>query len=34
MLFGTISRREYLEHHDPTRWRVPGSEPVGGRPSE
>ena len=34
MLFGTISRREYLEHHDPARWRVPGSEPVGGRPSE
>jgi formate dehydrogenase subunit gamma len=34
MLFGTITRRQYLEHHDPTRWRVPGSEPVGGRPSE
>ena len=34
MLFGFITRRQYLEHHDPTRWRVPGSEPVGGRPSE
>jgi hypothetical protein len=22
MIFGTISRREYLEHHDPTRWNV------------
>jgi formate dehydrogenase subunit gamma len=20
MIFGTISRREYLEHHDPDRW--------------
>ncbi len=34
MLFGTITRRQYLEHHDPARWRVPGSDPVGGRPSE
>jgi hypothetical protein len=34
MLFGSITRRQYLEHHDPSRWRVPGSEPVGGRPSE
>jgi cytochrome b subunit of formate dehydrogenase len=34
MLFGFITRRQYLEHHDPNRWRVPGSEPVGGRPSE
>ena len=34
MLFGFITRRQYLEPHDPTRWRVPGSEPVGGRPSE
>lgn len=34
MLFGYITRRQYLEHHDPNRWRVPGSEPVGGRPSE
>ena len=25
MLFGFITRRQYLEHHDPTRWRVPGS---------
>lgn len=34
MLFGFITRRQYLEHHDPARWRVPGSQPVGGRPSE
>jgi cytochrome b subunit of formate dehydrogenase len=34
MLFGSITRRQYLEHHDPARWRVAGSEPVGGRPSE
>ena len=30
MIFGTISRREYLEHHDPDRWvaasRLPMSE--------
>ena len=32
--FGFITRRQYLEHHDPARWRVPGSQPVGGRPSE
>jgi formate dehydrogenase subunit gamma len=24
MLFGTITRREYLEHHDPRRWNVRG----------
>ena len=23
MIFGWISRRNYLEHHDPQRWRVP-----------
>ncbi|MEZ5292887.1 MAG: cytochrome b/b6 domain-containing protein [Vicinamibacterales bacterium] len=34
MLFGSITRREYLQHHDPARWPVPGSAPVGGRPSE
>jgi cytochrome b subunit of formate dehydrogenase len=34
MLFGFITRREYLTHHDPNRWRVEGSQPVGGRPSE
>ena len=25
MIFGTISRREYLEHHDPDRWVAEGS---------
>ena len=25
MLFGTISRRDYLMHHDPNRWAVEGS---------
>ena len=25
MLFGTITRRQYLEHHDPRRWNVRGS---------
>ncbi len=25
MIFGTISRREYLEHHDPERWAAEGS---------
>jgi cytochrome b subunit of formate dehydrogenase len=24
MVFGTISKREYLEHHDPNRWVVTG----------
>jgi formate dehydrogenase subunit gamma len=23
MIFGWITRRQYLEHHDPTRWKVP-----------
>ncbi len=27
MIFGTISRREYLEHHDPDRWVAEGSKP-------
>ena len=34
MMFGWITRRQYLEHHEPARWRVPGSDPVGGRPLE
>jgi cytochrome b subunit of formate dehydrogenase len=25
MVFGNISRRQYLEHHDPDRWATPGS---------
>jgi formate dehydrogenase subunit gamma len=28
MLFGTITRRDYLQHHDPTRWKVAGK-PAG-----
>ena len=27
MIFGTISRREYLEYHDPDRWVTKGSKP-------
>ncbi|MFN7917409.1 MAG: cytochrome b/b6 domain-containing protein [Vicinamibacterales bacterium] len=26
MIFGTITRRQYLEHHDPRRWNVRGSQ--------
>jgi formate dehydrogenase gamma subunit len=30
MLLGYITRREYLQHHDPERWKtVPASQPVG-----
>ena len=31
MLFGTITRRQYLEHHDPRRWNVKGSQQSVGR---
>ena len=31
MIFGYISRRHYLEHHDPQRWNVRGSK---GSPGE
>ena len=31
MLFGTITRRQYLEHHDPRRWNVRGSQQPAGR---
>ena len=30
MIFGFITRRQYLEHHDPDRWVTEGSRP---RPS-
>jgi formate dehydrogenase subunit gamma len=35
MIFGSISRREYLTHHDPDRWKAPATTPVDaatGRP--
>jgi hypothetical protein len=25
MIFGWITRRQYLEHHEPSRWAVTGS---------
>jgi hypothetical protein len=25
MIFGWITRRQYLEHHEPSRWAVPGA---------
>jgi formate dehydrogenase subunit gamma len=28
MLFGKITRRDYLQHHDPARWKVAGK-PTG-----
>jgi hypothetical protein len=27
MVFGFITRREYLEHHDPDQWITEGSKP-------
>ena len=32
MIFGTISRENYLEHHDPSRWVVAAEGPASGRP--
>jgi cytochrome b subunit of formate dehydrogenase len=32
MIFGWISRDNYLEHYDPQRWPVAGEAPAGGRP--
>jgi hypothetical protein len=26
MIFGWITRRNYLEHHDPARWKVSGKQ--------
>ena len=31
MIFGAITRREYLEHHDPRRWNVRGKTQAAGR---
>jgi cytochrome b subunit of formate dehydrogenase len=31
MVFGTITRRQYLEHHDPRRWNVRGKTQPAGR---
>jgi len=31
MIFGTITRRQYLEHHDPRRWNVRGKTQPAGR---
>lgn len=32
MVFGWITRRQYLEHHEPQRWPVVGNEPTAGPP--
>ena len=32
MIFGSISREHYLEHHDPQRWVVGAEGPASGRP--
>jgi cytochrome b subunit of formate dehydrogenase len=32
MIFGTISRENYLEHHDPQRWVIAVEGPASGRP--
>jgi hypothetical protein len=32
MIFGFITRRQYLEHHEPSRWPV-GSKRVGAKPA-
>jgi formate dehydrogenase subunit gamma len=29
MIFGYITRRQYLEHHDPDRWAIEGSRSTG-----
>lgn len=31
MIFGKITKRDYLEHHDPTRWKVSGKTQPAGR---
>jgi cytochrome b subunit of formate dehydrogenase len=28
MIFGWVTKRQYLEHHDPTRWKVKGDSPA------
>ena len=28
MIFGWITRRQYLEHHEPERWRVAPDQPT------
>jgi len=34
MIFGWITRRQYLAYHEPSRWRVPGATPAPAKPSE
>ena len=34
MIFGTISRENYLEHHDPHRWAVTGEAPTVSSPAK
>jgi cytochrome b subunit of formate dehydrogenase len=31
MIFGKITKHDYLEHHDPTRWKVGGKTQPAGR---
>ena len=33
MIFGFITRRQYLEHHEPDRWRVTGSSSTTAKPA-
>ncbi len=34
MIFGWISREQYLEHHDPRRWPAAGQDPAPGQPAK
>lgn len=34
MIFGWVTRREYLEHHEPTRWVVAGADAASAKSSE
>jgi thiosulfate reductase cytochrome b subunit len=34
MIFGWITRRQYLAYHEPGRWQVPGAGAVPAKPSE
>jgi len=34
MIFGWITRRQYLEHHEPGRWAVPGAGTPAAKPSQ
>jgi cytochrome b subunit of formate dehydrogenase len=34
MIFGWITRRQYLQYHEPSRWAVPGASTAPAKPSE